>query len=318
MPFSVFGQSKTTLSEIRIRDPFILPHKSSGYYYMYAQMDNRIGKKDDVKGVEVYKSTDLVNWEGPVSVFEVPENFWAKNMVWAPEVHFYKNKYYLLVTFTSHDTLNFKVNPQRKIPPKYKRGTQILVANHPEGPFKPFANKPHTPENWMALDGTLYEEDGIPYMIFCHEWVQVHDGTMELLKLKADLSRKIGKPKTLFKTSEAKWAKSMKDLGMKYDGWVTDGPFLYKLQNGELLMIWSSFGLNKYAIGMALSSFGKIAGPWKQIDQPLFASNGGHGMVFKTFEGKLMLVFHQPNSSPEERARLFEIDERNGALILKD
>jgi hypothetical protein len=28
----------------------------------------------------------------------------------------------------------------------------------------------------MALDGTLWVEDGVPYMIFCHEWIQITDG----------------------------------------------------------------------------------------------------------------------------------------------
>ena len=47
-----------------------------------------------------------------------------------------------------------------------KRATQILASESPEGPFKPFANKPHTSENWMSLDGTFWVEDGVPYMIF--------------------------------------------------------------------------------------------------------------------------------------------------------
>jgi len=39
----------------------------------------------------------------------------------------------------------------------------------------------------MAFDGTLWVEEGQPYMIYCHEWVQVEDGTMELVELAPDL-----------------------------------------------------------------------------------------------------------------------------------
>ena len=50
----------------------------------------------------------------------------------------------------------------------------------------------------MALDGTLWVEDGIPYMIYCHEWVQIADGSMELVRLTDDLSAPVGNSLTLF------------------------------------------------------------------------------------------------------------------------
>jgi hypothetical protein len=71
------------------------------------------------------------------------------------------------------------------------------VADTPEGPFTAIENKPHTPEEWSSLDGTLWVEDGIPYMVFCHEWTQVVNGTMELVQLEDDLSAPIGHPITL-------------------------------------------------------------------------------------------------------------------------
>jgi hypothetical protein len=40
----------------------------------------------------------------------------------------------------------------------------------------------------MTLDGTLWVEDELPYMVFCHEWVQIKDGTVESVRLKDDLS----------------------------------------------------------------------------------------------------------------------------------
>ncbi|MGB2312478.1 MAG: hypothetical protein ACPH4K_03555, partial [Flavobacteriaceae bacterium] len=83
-------------------------------------------------------------------------------------------------------------------PPFHKRGTQIFVAHSPLGPFLPFENKPHTPENWMALDGTLYVEDNKPYMIFCHEWVEIVDGSMDYNQLSSDLSKPVGDPIKMF------------------------------------------------------------------------------------------------------------------------
>ncbi|UCG57019.1 MAG: family 43 glycosylhydrolase, partial [Phycisphaerales bacterium] len=182
------------LSDIRIRDPFILAEETTQTYYMYAQMDNRRGRKGHQKGVEVYTSKDLQQWAGPYPVFVIGEDFWADRMVWAPEVHEYGGRYYLFVTFTAEEPLE----PIPGRPPLVKRGTQILVSDSPEGPFKPFENRPHTPLDWMALDGTLWVEDGTAWMVFCHEWVQIRDGTMELVRLKEDLSTVQGRPVTLF------------------------------------------------------------------------------------------------------------------------
>ena len=40
------------------------------------------------------------------------------------------------------------------------RGTQILVADHPKGPFVPHSDGPVTPRDWECLDGTLYVDPG--------------------------------------------------------------------------------------------------------------------------------------------------------------
>ena len=308
------GDLKTWgLDEIRIRDPFILADEATQTYYLYAQMDNRVGKTDPTKGVEVYTSRDLGQWEGPWPAFATPDDFWAQRMVWAPEVHKYRDRWYLLVTFTAHETLG--TNSQGR--PLDKRGTQVLVADSPKGPFQPFKNGPHTPADWMALDGTLWVEDGTPWMVFCHEWVQTTDGTIELVRLKDDLSDVAGSPVTLFRATDALWVKSLKDLGGRHHGYVTDGPFLQRTKTGKLLMIWSSFGAHHYAVGLASSTSGKIAGPWKQQAEPLFAANGGHGMIFRTFDGRLMLALHQPNSGNNERARFFELQDTGDSLALK-
>lgn len=40
-------------------------------------------------------------------------------------------------------------------------------------------------------------------------------------------------------------------------------------------------------------------------------------MIFKTFDDRLMLVFHQPNTSPDERARLYEIEDLGNTIKIK-
>ena len=309
--FTLNSQQVWQAADLRIRDPFIFADSASGTYYLYRSGRAEInGSMQNV--VDVFTGKDLKTWNGPSSCFILPENFWATNMIWAPEMHKYQGKYYLFVTFTSFDTLlSTPENPAKPARYKpFKRGTQVLWSDSPSGPFHILDNRSTTPQDWMCLDGTFYEEDGIPYMIFCHEWLQINDGTVNAVRLKSDLSAMEGAPFVLFKASDAPW------VVVKPQGNVTDGPFMYRTKSGKLLMIWSSFGKSGYAELIAYSESGKIAGPWKQLPEPLFTEDGGHGMIFKTFEGNLMFVYHQPNKSPDERLKLIQLDDP-GNMISK-
>ena len=302
--------------EIRIRDPYIFADSTTQQYYMYAQTDNRRWGREDTaqsKGVEAYVSSDLKHWEPPQPVLVLSNTSWAREQVWAPEMHAYQGKFYMFVTLTGSDTLPRPAAfaYSSNWPKLRERGTQIFVSDSPLGPFEPFENKPHTPIDWMALDGTLYEEDGKPFMIFCHEWVQIQDGTIEYVALSEDLSRTMGEPQTMFSASEATWVTE----GQRK---ITDGCFLYKTKTGKLLMIWSSVGKEGYAIGIATSQSGKLAGPWVQQNDLLFEQNGGHGMIFRTFDDRLMLALHQPNNPKgQERLQLFALEDTGNFLIVR-
>jgi hypothetical protein len=167
----------------------------------------------------------------------------------------------------------------------------------------------------MCLDGTLWVENGTPYMIYCHEWVEVADGEMDLVELEKDLSAPIGAPQRLFCASAAEWSTGGGKEGNKT--YVTDGCFLYRSKTGKLLMMWSSFKDGVYAVGLAESDTGKIIGPWRQQKEPIFI-NGGHSMLFTDFEGRLCLVLHSPNSpGGKERAKIFEVEDLGHTLRVK-
>ena len=305
-------QKSLTLKDINIRDPYILPVEKEGVYYMYASSPTRENGKV-YGGMVAYKSRDLKTWEGPVRVFDVPRDNWITGTVWAPEVHKYKGKYYLFATLNSD--IRWK-GPKKGHPAYNHRATQVFWSKSPEGPFLPFEQKtPFTPLDEMALDGTLWVENGIPYMVYCHEWVETMDGEMNLVQLKKDLSGTVGEPTRLFCASAAKWSTGSGEGENKT--YVTDGCFLYRTKSGKLLMAWSSFMNGTYAVGIAESMTGKIIGPWRQQDEPIFV-NGGHSMIFRTFDGRLCLVLHSPNSpGGAERAKIMELEDLGHTLKVK-
>ena len=287
--------------DFRIRDPFVLA--DNGTYYLYESKPWFGGN-----GVSVRTSKDLEHWSEKKVAMVVPEGV-PVTAVWAPEVHKYEGAYYLFTTLTEKK----ESAPIKALDPKAKeehltpRGTWVFKAESPLGPFRPVKTGPVPPKEWMTLDGTLYVEDGQPYMVFCHEWCQVDNGRMCYAPLAKDFASFTAPPKTMFAARDA----------MPGASHVTDGPFFYRSpRNGDLYMIWSNFVKGHgYCVLLRKSTTGKIAGPWTN-DEILYGKNGGHGMLFRTFDGKLILTLHQPNSGEAERMKLFEIEDTGHTLRL--
>lgn len=285
-----------TKEQIQIRDPFVLRMDEEGCYYLFGSTDKDIWKSKGV-GFDVYRSVDLTHWEGPHPAFRPEPDFWAEKNFWAPEVHPYRGKFYMFATFKADGIC---------------RGTQVLAADHSLGPFVPHSDGPVTPRDWECLDGTLFVDgEGLPWIVFCHEWVQIKNGTICAMRLSETLDRAVGEPIELFAAGDAPWADPIRG-----DNYVTDGPFLHRGAGGELLMLWSSFADELYAQGIAKSASGGILGPWEQADEPLYKSDGGHGMIFRTFDGELLLALHTPNKTPDERPVFIPLAERNGRLLV--
>lgn len=289
------------VSDIRIRDVFVLPVAQEGRYYLYGSTDTDTWSGPGV-GFDAYVTTDLVHAQGPFPVFRPQPGFWADRHFWAPEVHAYRGRYYMLAYFKSGDAC---------------RGTQVLAADHPAGPFLPLSDRPVTPGEWECLDGTLYQEAGQNYLVFCREWVQTGDGEMYAMPLDEELNR-AGDPILLFTASNAPWARPsfpQKD-GHEVTAYVTDGPFLHHTQDGALLMLWSTFGEDGYVQGYSRSLSGSITGPWAAEDL-LYSRDGGHGMLFRTLDGRLTLALHSPNSTGAERLLLLPVSENGGRLAVE-
>ena len=299
--------------EFRIRDPYVFADPETRTYYLY-ETKSPYFDVPFARGVNVRTSKDLKTWSPLKEVMSVPTNIRCRT-VWAPEVHKYDGAYWLFTT------LSFCPSPEDDIPilsddPNWKptdnvkpgrRGVWVYKADSPLGPFKSVADGSVTPRNWMTLDGTLLVDGGKPYMVFCHEWVQTKCGRMDIAEMSPDLSRFIGEPKVLFDASATGPG----------GGRVTDGCFCYRSpKTGKLYMIWSPFYKRNYTVFCCESATGRADGPW--INQhPIFEKNGGHGMIFRTFEGQLKLVLHQPERRGYERIAFFDVDDTDDGLVVR-
>ncbi len=301
---SVQGQRKIKvkkdlpLDSIVLSDPCILADQKTQMYYMTGT------------GGMLWKSKDLKAWEGPYHVAKTDPESWMgkKPMIWAAELHAYKGKYYYFATFTNRDVIIDTVENNRI----ERRASHILVSDKPDGPYVPMKDDIYLPADMPTLDGTFWvDKDGKPYMIYCYEWLQNLNGTMEKIELKPDLSGSIGEGKLMFKASDSPWSRDKDKNGNIVPNKVTDGPYLFETETGRLGMIWTSWIYDVYTQGVAYSESGTLDGPWIHEKEPITPPNFGHGMLFKTLEGKLLMSVHSHkvvNGRYYRVPHLFEVD----------
>ncbi len=130
------------LADIFMRDACVLVDQTTRTYYLVASTRG---------GVRAYTSKDLLTWEGPHQIFRYGPDTWEGANVtgtWAPELHQYREKYYLFLTYNTSTAFPEQWRNWR---PRVKRATTILVSDSPLGPFKPFGPKPTLPEDMMTL-----------------------------------------------------------------------------------------------------------------------------------------------------------------------
>ncbi|WP_328766557.1 glycoside hydrolase family 43 protein [Streptomyces sp. NBC_00286] len=311
------------LPDMPLHDPFIVADKKTGTYYLYTSNDRSVSGVDGT-GTMVYRSRNLRDWMRPVVIFLAAdqEGLWTTHGGWAPEVHEWGGKYYLFTTLHDQDKPLPIPPPSQWGTPfpigNYMRGTITAVSDSLLGPFTVIdPSRPTPPENLMTLDGTLYvDPSGQPWMVYAHEWLQIIDGTMEAIRLTPDLSGTVGDPTCLFKASDAFWISEQIPGGVPHQlpPYVTDGPQLYRTSDKSLIMLWSTYEKNLanpdgtvgglYVQTYAVSKSGDIKGPWSQR-RPLVRNDSGHGMLFHTFDGRLMMVLHRPFNNA--RGKLYEM-----------
>ena len=299
------ARQATAADTFRIRDPFILADGATKTYYMYETTDPYAGRPY-ARGVSVRTSKDLATWSRPKPVMSVPPKDHCRT-VWAPEVYKVGARYLMFATLSFYPDAEGAKGPNAARL-ECRRGTWIYASGSPTGPFKPVSGKPATPEDMMALDGTLFMDGERPYMVFCHEWVQVKTGGMCAAALKPDFTSLAETPRRLFEATAA--APTSR---------VTDGPYLHRMKDGRLLMIWSTVRKTGggYCVMQTESASGTVYGPWKD-HKVIYGKNGGHGALFRTFEGALKLVLHGPNRRGLEHVRILDVAETAAGLVVTE
>lgn len=271
---------------IHIRDPFVFPENGK-YYLLGTTGGEPWGIGSDLT---LYVSDDLDNFERKC-VMVTDGSLDEYTSIWAPELHKYKGKYYLILSVYKDDL---------------GRGSMIFSSDDLDGNFKMLTGKYITPVGWGCLDATLFVYRDKPYLCFSNEWVSPitkdGDGSLFIAELKDDLTEIVGEPKKIISGKSNGITVEIENCGSR--GYVAEGPWLYE-EDGRIVLLWSTFTDSGYTVVKSVSENG-IYGEYK-FEKILFDKDGGHCMRFVSFDGNSQITFHQPNVTPNERMKIFKL-----------
>ncbi|MDQ6531407.1 glycoside hydrolase family 43 protein [Flavobacterium sp. LHD-85] len=281
---------KTTSKEqpILLADPTIF--YENGVYYLYG---TTTGDFPNGEGFQVYTSSDLKKWNGPVGAqnglaLKKGEAYGTKGF-WAPQVFRYNNKFHMI--YTADENI------------------AMASSDSPLGPFKNDSKAPMFNSGKQIDPFVFVDQDGKKYLYH----VRLTNGNrIFVAELKDDLSGI--KEETLKEciSGVLPWENTQNV------SWpVTEGPTVLK-HNDLYYMIYSAndFRNPDYAVGYATAK--SPLGPWeKATESPIISKkdvgiNGvGHGDVFYDKSGKMKYVLHThfSNSGVSPRkAGIIDID----------
>ncbi len=254
---------------ILLADPTI--YNDEGTYYLYGtgRQPGRSGQ-----GFEVYRSNDLVTWEGPIGndegfCLKRSAATWGTRGFWAPQLIKHNGKYHFVYTADEH--------------------IAIATADSPLGPFR--QEEPAClPADVREIDPFIFFDGKKTYIYY----VRVHDGGNRIYVAEMNKDMKSMKENTARlcveaeggweHTSDAKWR-------------VCEGPSVVKIDKTYYLFYSCNDFRNKdYAVGYATSD--SPTGPWKKHGEPIIvrgaipANGTGHGDLLKSADGEWLYVFH--------------------------
>ncbi len=272
------------LNEIRVRDPFICT-AGGAVYLTGTTASDAMGK---VPFLTVYRSADGEDFER-LGALVTDGSLDGYRELWAPEIHLYRGKYYLIVSAYREDL---------------GRGSFILVSEEPAGPYRMLTGRYITPAGWGCLDATLFAYGGRPYLCFSNEWTTPitgdGDGALYMAELTEDLTEIVGRPHKIVSGKYTSFTVPIERNvnGVLCRGYVAEGPWLYG-EGGAVVLLWSTFTKDGYAVVRSVSRNG-IFGDY-EYDRMVFDRNGGHCMRFVDGTGTPHIILHRPNTPPAER-----------------
>lgn len=223
----------------------------------------------------IAKSTNLLDWTITGSVFKSRPG-WTSGNFWAPEISYYKNKYYVYYTARKKDgSLCIGMANSEKPDSDYQDHGAVVCQD--DGAIDPMA---------------IVDKDGSRYLVWKEDGNSKGQPTpIWAQKLSEDGTKLTGQKVELIRNDPNSW-----------EGNLVEAPFIMK-RNNMYYMFYSGNACCgnecNYAMGVARAS--SLLGPWeKNPVNPILTSNDnwrcpGHGSIVTDINNKNFLLYHAYN-----------------------
>ncbi len=256
-------------------DPWMIARE--GYYYFTATMG---------RNIEVWKAATItgINWATKVTVWTPPAFGPKSQNLWAPELHFIHNQWYIYYAADDGENANHRM--------------YVLEATtaDPQGPYRDKGKIYDSETDTWAIDGTVLQEHGSLYFIWSG-WPGNTDGKQNLYIAGMSNPWTISDTRVMISRPDQPW-----------EGWINEGPAVLK-RNGKLFIIYAanSSWTPNHCLGMLVNTDGDVLNPdvWKKSHSPVFAKTDktfgpGHCSFVKSPDGTEDWIIYHATDSPRD------------------
>ncbi|MES2374887.1 MAG: glycoside hydrolase family 43 protein [Bacteroidota bacterium] len=270
-------------------DPFSF-YKDGYYYYTHTTGKN----------ITLWKTNSIANLKTAEKkvVFTPPAKGPYSKELWAPEIHFIQNKWYI---YFAADSGN---NNQHRL---------FVLENSSRDPLQGewiMKGKLTTPDDKWAIDGSVFENKGQLYCIWSG-WEGDMNGQQNIYIAKMKNPWTVAGNRVRLSAPELDWEMhgDLNDVNNPPHVNVNEGPEVL-VHGNQLFLIYSASGCwtEYYALGMLRTSVNSnLMDPrsWKKSPQPVFKQSPenkvyapGHNSFFKSPDGKEDWILYHANSEP--------------------
>ena len=279
------GSSYKNPIVIQRADPYIYKH-TDGYYYFTGS----VPAFDLIELRRARKIEDLQDAETFV-VWRKHEEGEMSNLIWAPEIHYINNKWYIY----------FAAAPDREVTGITFNHKMYVIECEDENPLTgTWIEKGRVDSGWdsFALDATTFENNGKLYYVWAQEDLNVEKNSHSNIYIAEMENPWTLKSKAVLLTKpEYEWEIQL--------FWVNEGPAILK-KNGKIFLTYSASGTDEnYCIGMLTADENSDLldkNSWIKSKEPVFKTSyenkqygPGHNSFTVSENGEDLLVYHSRN-----------------------
>ena len=264
-------------------DPYVYK-KDSNYYYL----------QTDGNSIRLWKTTGMSKLASavPQTVFTPQQGAANSRNIWAPEIYFLDEKWYIYYTAGNGTDLSQRIWVLENSSADPTSGTWVdkgIISN----------------ENYWAIDGTVLEVNNNRYFIWSgRPRADNTDPTQDIYISRMRNPLALGNAVARITTPDYSWE--------KHGFGVNEAPSILKNKANDIFLVYSASycGTDDYALGMLKAAAGADpleAASWIKFAEPVFskkpqnlAYGPGHNSFFKSPDDTENWIIYHANSSENQ------------------